>query len=393
MTDRAELKPFLDPALIQRSCAVASLSAEATQGFLDFAARVNADATLLAHASAAHWCLYETQDDCTPVIRQAEAAFGDDAKALRALMVLDSIRLIREKQTARTVPYEIMRAVLEHHPCATLRDYIAQNGHIGADAWIWSWYRTVGSGHLYGLGRLEFFHETWDYPWRAFGNDATGDLIVLLNAGLCFADDCYMSGELTWATTLQDTDTAIIGHPVLPDGRAGRIPICLERAEWRQVLGPGDIVLDMHVPGERPLTLDLIHDAMHQAESFFDHYYPGQSAKAFVCDSWLFSPELKRMLPPDSNILRWQREGYLLPNDSDGSDFLTFVFGASSIDPATAPRDTRLRRAVIGHLEQSGSLHCGGYLLMRKDLPRFGSQPYGVTSEQAIARLSIHPGD
>ena len=82
------------------------------------------------------------------------------------------------------------------------------------------------------------------------------------------------------------------------------------------------------------------------------------------------------MLPPGSNILRMQREGYLFPNGEDQESFLNFTFGAQSIDLATAPRDTRLRRAVIAHLEKGGTLRCGGFLLLRRDLARFGAQPY-----------------
>jgi hypothetical protein len=93
------------------------------------------------------------------------------------------------------------------------------------------------------------------------------------------------------------------------------------------------------------------------------------------------------MLPPESNIVRWQREGYLLPGDDDAESFLVFTFGSPTIDLATAPRDTRLRRAVVEHLAGGGQLRCGGYLLLRVDLGRFGAQPYRQASEQAIARL------
>ncbi len=378
---------FLSPAEIQRSCAEAALSAEATGVFLDFATHIRANPTLLAHATAAHHCLYETHDDCAPMVARVEAAFGDEARLLRALMVLDSIRLIREKQTARGVPYEVMRAVLEHHPCGTLRDYFIERGHVGADPWIWPWYRTVGSGDLYGLGRLEFFHGKWDYPWRVFAHTGTGEIVVLLDAGLRFTEDGYMFGATTWSSDVQETEEALIGHTVSPDGRAIRTPIRLARDQWRIVLGPGDTVLDMHIPGDMPLTLDLIRDALQRSESFFDRFYPGKPFSAWVCDSWLFSPQIKNMLPPESNILRWQREGYLLPSDSSPDYFLLFVFGTASIDYATAPRNTRLRRAVIEHLERGDPLNCGGYLLLRKDLDRFGTQPYRSDSAQAIARL------
>lgn len=382
--------PFLDPDGIQRNCAEAALNAEATQAFLDFAARIRADATLLAHAIATHYCFYETRDNYTPTVTQAEATFGDNAPVLRALMVLDSIRLVREKQGMRGVPIDITRATLERHPCPTLREYFAQHGQIGADDWIWWWYRTVGSGDLYRLNRLEFIPEAWDYPWRVMVNDATGETVVLLNAGLGFTDEGYMPGPTTWTSSLQETEDAITGHVVSPHGVALRPPVRLSRTEWRQFPGPGDRILDMHIPGDTPLTLEAIRDALQQSVSFFDHFYPDKPFVAWVCDSWLFSTQIEGMLPPESNILRWQREGYLLPNDSAGDDFLAFVFGTSHIDPATAPRDTRLRRAVIAHLERGGQLRCGGYLLLRRDLPHFGMQPYRVASKQAIARLTVN---
>ena len=68
-----------------------------------------------------------------------------------------------------------------------------------------------------------------------------------------------------------------------------------------------------------------------------------------------------------------------------------FMFGSAAIDLATAPQDTRLRRAIIAHLAAGGALRSGRYLLLRADLSRFGTQPYRQASEQAIARLLADP--
>jgi hypothetical protein len=380
---------FLDPAEIRRNCAEAELNDKTTQPLLDLAARIANDRDLLKVACDAHHWLFEQHTDDHAIARHTDAAFGDDAGLFRALLVLDSIRLIREKQAARGVPAEISRAVMAHHPIGTLQESVEKGERISVPAWMWHWYRTVGSGDLYRLGRIEFFHESWDYPWRVYTHDATGEIVVMLDAGLRFTEDGYTTGEMAWESQWHETDATITGNVVSPLGVAIRAPVKLARDQWSLTLGPGDIVLDMHIPGEIPLTLESIRDAMQRSESFFDHFYPGKPFKAWVCDSWLFSPQIKHMLPPDSNIMQWQREGYLLPNDAGPEDFLNFVFGASSIDPATAPRDTRLRRAVIEYLERGGeSLRSGGYLFLRKDLSRFGSQPYRVASEQAIARLA-----
>jgi len=366
---------FLDEREIAGNCAQAGLGELATQTLCDLARRISADPQLRQVASAAHQRVYDTNADFADVLRQADAALGAEADLLHSLFVLDSIRLVRQRHAARGVPPDIAQAVNQRHAVAWLKD-AEQRGHIGIADWMPGWLRTVASGHFYRLGRLEFFLERWGYPARAYTHVRTQELVLLAESGQRFTDDGYLTGDLTWTSTLIETDDAIIGTPITPRGVALPQPVRLPRAEWQLALGPGDPVLDLHIPAEGALTLDAIRDALVQAEPFFDRYYPDHQFAAYVCSSWLFSPQLQTMLASDSNILRWQHEGYLLPNDGGGADFLTITFGAQSIDIATAPRDTRLRRAVIAHLERGELLRCGGYLLLRRDLGRFGSQPY-----------------
>ncbi|MEO6060940.1 MAG: acyltransferase domain-containing protein [Thermoflexales bacterium] len=368
--------PFPNPPNVQAACAEAGLDAAITQAFLDFAARIGENPELAALAAAARDHLFEAVGDFALTVGRAEAAFGDDAPLLRGLMLLESIRRVQARQTARGVPASITRTTLERHSYSTLRDYAARNGRAGADAWIWSWYRTVGSGDLYRLGRLEFIPERWDYPFRVFENARAGAVIALLDADQRFDDAGYNVGPTTWATTLSEDEDAITGHPISPRGYALRTPKRLSRQDWHQVIGPAHIVLDLHVPGDIPLTLQSVGDALEQSGPFFARFYPDVAFVAFVCDSWLFSTQLETMLPADSNILRLQREGYLFPDGVGQDDFLNFTFGSPEIDPATAPRDTRLRRAILEHLARGETLRCGGFLYLRRDLPRFGSQPY-----------------
>ena len=367
---------FLDQQEIVYNCAQAGLGEIATQALRDLARRINADPQLRQVTVAAHQRVYDTNADFTDATRQADAALGAEADLLHALFVLDSIRLVRQRHAARGVSPNISWAVNQRHAIAWLREAEAQGERIGIADWMPRWFRTVASGHLYRLGRLEFFRERWDYPARAYTHVRTQELVLLAESGQRFTDDGYLTGDLTWTSTLIEADDAIIGTPITPRGAALPQRVRLPRDEWQIALGPGDPVLDLHIPGEGALTLDAIRDALVQAEPFFDHYYPEQKFVAYVCYSWLFSPQLETMLASDSNIVRWQHEGYLLPSDSGNDDFLTFTFGAQSIDIATAPRDTRLRRAVIAHLDRGELLRCGGYLLLRRDLGRFGSQPY-----------------
>jgi hypothetical protein len=386
--EQSSLAPrFLDPREIAQSCAEAELSEGATDAFLNLAARITTDPVLYEAAVAVHHKVYETTEEYEQAHSHADTVFVDDAPLLHALLMLESTRLVRERHHARGVPPEVSRAVNARHGSGWLKS--ADKGSpIMIDDWIPWWFRYVASGKLYRLGRLEFAIEAWEYPFGAYIHNQTNELIVLANAGLQLTDDGYVTGTQTWTTTLAEDDDAITGTPISPRGHALRQPVRLPRSEWQQILKAGDPIVDIHIPREGELSLEALHQAHADAEPFFDRYYPDQRFVAYICDSWMFSPQLEAMLGPDSNIVRWQREGYLLPSDDGADSFLTFTFGADTIDTATAPQDTRLRRAVIAHLDRGEPLRCGGYLLLRRDLDRFGAQPYRESSEQAIGEYT-----
>jgi hypothetical protein len=378
--------PFLDPHEIVRNSEAAQLGHAATQTMLDLAQRIVADPDLCRAASAAHHAIYETQGNYAAALHQADAALDTAADVLHTLLILDSMRLVRQKHQQRGVPSDISWAIQQPHIATWLKHQIDQRGQVGIQAWVPIWFRMIGSGNLHRLGRLEFLIQACEDPFRVYSNIHTQETIILAEAGQQFTDDGYLVGPVTWTTTLSESDDAVIGIPISPHGYALRQNVRLPRQEWQMVLGPGDTVLDMHVPAEGELSLAALRQALCQAEMFFDQYYPERAFVAYVCDSWLFSPQLEAMLPPESNILRWQHEGYLLPSEDGSESFLRFTFGSKTIDLATAPQDTRLRRAVIAHLASNGLLRCGKYMLLRRDLPHFGTQPYRQASEQTITR-------
>ena len=379
---------FLDEQTIVLNGADAGLEVATIQTLRELARRVSDDTNLRDIAVAAHTALFDTAVDAAEALQAAESTFGDAAGMLHALFVLDSLRLIRERQAARGAPASLARAVFARHGGSWLHKAEAR-GDIGSVDWIPGWLRTVASGHMYRLGRLEFVPVAFAYPQRVYRHVRTGEVVALFEAGEPFSDAGVQVGIHTWTSTFVEADDGIVGTPIHPRGRALRQVVRLPRDEWRLVLTSGDPVLDLHVPGEGPLTIASLRDAHVEAAAFFDQYYPEHPFVAYMCDSWLFSPLLEAMLGPDSNIVRWQHEGYLMPDDSQGEGMLEFTFGSEQIDTATAPRDTRLRRALLAHLEQGRPLSCGRYLFLREDLERFGSQPYREASARVIERLTV----
>jgi hypothetical protein len=74
-------------------------------------------------------------------------------------------------------------------------------------------------------------------------------------------------------------------------------------------------------------------------------------------------------------VVRFQREFYLFPFPGGPGFLWNFVFGEKITDPAAAPRDTSLRRAVLDWLAAGNELFdLPGVAFHSPDA--WGSQPY-----------------
>jgi hypothetical protein len=370
------IPPFRDPNAVATFLQSIELPDHTKQQLISFAEYLVANPQQAALYDSARQTLYTTDNDSQTDIAQAEQAMPQLRNALRGLLVLDCVRQVCDKQAARGVDPAISQALNDRHALAWLRgNFLGVLSDAPAD-WMPYWFRIVATGDMYRLGRLEFMVGKWHYQFRMFRRSSDGAIVALADDGLEYTAQGYLRDNPSLRTSFHDLPNEWRGNPVHPQGHILVQQISLAKHEWQAVLYSGVPVLEMHVPENLPMSLELLHDAMRQAIPFFAQYYPEHQAIAFTCNSWLFSPDLPSMLPAHSNILAWQRQGYLLPTTTENEWFLLFVFGTPTIDLATAPRDTSLRRAVINALEQGQPLRSASYVLLLEDLDRFGQQPY-----------------
>ena len=337
------------------------------------------------------------------------ALAGPRAGTVNALLILLTIPLVASRQQANGVPAEITRAVNERHAIGWLRS-LDDPGPVSVTDWHPLWFRTVASGRLYRAGRLEFEPIGFKHPFEVW-RQRTGEATVLVaEDGVRLSADGFLTGQLSsdpnsdpnsdqsWTSRRRQRDGALVANPVLPTGEVRRAPVRLPLADWHRVLARGGPVLDLHVPERTELSVTGLGDALHRAWELARQFHPEHHAAGFVCASWLFCPQLDDVLRTedgtpatgrDSRILRWQEEGYLFPDDAPDGSFLNWTFGARSIDPAVAPRDSRLRRGALRRLAAGEPLRSGGWLLLADDLARFGQRPYRDSSTATIIRTAI----
>ncbi|MGA4842620.1 acyltransferase domain-containing protein [Streptomyces sp. G45] len=129
-------------------------------------------------------------------------------------------------------------------------------------------------------------------------------------------------------------------------------------------LGPDDLCLSVHIPDFRgPLSPEACAESVDLAREFFPRHFPDERYEVAICHSWLLDPQLRRYLPADSNIVRFQDRFRLAETYGDEQPDDTvpvgFVFGDRDLPVAELPRRTRLERAVGDHLRAGGHWYAG----------------------------------
>ncbi|RSX57476.1 acyltransferase domain-containing protein [Bifidobacterium samirii] len=124
-------------------------------------------------------------------------------------------------------------------------------------------------------------------------------------------------------------------------------------------------VIAMHIPSDARLTPDACDESLDLARTFLTRFFPDWIGLPFVCESWLLSPALERLLPADSRILAFQRRFDILTTDDDAPDWREWVYRRSDAPIADLPEGTSLQRAMKRHLMAGGKVGTGTGTLCR----------------------------
>ena len=122
-------------------------------------------------------------------------------------------------------------------------------------------------------------------------------------------------------------------------------------ADLRESAGPSGRALGIHIPEAGPLSPHLCDESLAKARTFFTRHFPDEQYQLGTCDSWLLDEQLSEYLPPDSNIMRFQRRFTLLPDRLvNDQAVMRFIFYQNQTVLDDLPQSTSLQRAVVQHL-------------------------------------------
>lgn len=379
---------------VRAACDDADFPADLSSALLQVAARIAGDPSIRALAQTRHIELYRTEPFPTQQVRVWPLLADDrhpDADLIYVLIALSGVPEMRALYHRRGISDTIYRHGLTDllRWMQQYRTHLSPTGAWGLAPRYLTWLRHHFKGELFHLGRLQFEPGAASTGAHFFRHVASGRVLALSDAGETYRSDGQLQGaggvtdpDGTWTATFHRDETRAAGYPMSPYGHAMRDLVSLPLDAWHPVLSPGDPVLNVHMPAGSPMGFEACGESFAQALEFFPRHFPERPFAAFTCSSWLLDPQLDGPLMPESNIVRFQRQVYLLPSASDGKSTLDRVFGRTELDTATAPRDTALRRAVLDLLAGGGHIRSGRCVVFPEDIRTgaWGAQQYRRTT-------------
>ncbi len=291
------------------------------------------------------------------------------------LCVLEGRKALR----ARGVPESYDRDIPERMTRKQLKKYV-QTGDIRFDDYPWD--MNFYCCQIFLMDRFYFIPYRWGDAPTAWRNTETGAVTALWRAGDRVRRDGQLDGTNgitdpeAFTTVLEESDSAIRGNRVLPEGRISPETVTLDRSVWRKALGENDYLLALHIPGGEGYTPERVKSSCEKALAFYDRYYPEYDYKGFWSESWLYDPGLREILKPERNIIRVQKQFYCYPTEEGDRMIRLEVLGDENADGLGRMPRNSLERGMFAVWERGDRFHTTGMFLLREEVSRIGRDPY-----------------
>ncbi len=280
---------------------------------------------------------------------------------------------------ARGVPEAYDRDIPERMTRKQLRKY-TETGDIRFRDYPWD--MNFFCCAIFLLDRFYFLPYRWEEPATVWRNRETGKVRAIWPGGVKVRRDGQLDGvngvfdPEAFETVYEETEERIRANPVLPEGRIAPGAVTLEKRCWEKVVGDGDYLLGLHIPGGEGYMPERVRSSCEQALAFFDRYYPEYTYKGFWSESWLFDPGLAELLGPERNIVRVQRQFYRFPTMEGDNMTRLEVLGSSKADYRKMTPRSSLERGLFAAWDRGERFHCTGMFLLREETPAIGTEPY-----------------
>jgi hypothetical protein len=324
--------------------------------------------------SARNRCDVDNYHNMTPTCMESHSDYYS------LIMLLACVEPSMEQLKQRGVP-EIYYENIPFRPMEVqLRKFI-ETGDVKVEDFPWD--MNFYTCAIFLFDRFFFIPYRFEDKFKMFRNNKSNKVMALSDAEEVFRRDGQVDGingvfDVTghFKTVWQENDCQIIANPINPMGFVEQQTVTLDKAEWYEVLKPGDLLLGWHIPSGPGYTPERLKNSMELALEFYNKYFSDMQILGFWSESWLYDSRLSLMLPEESNIISMQRQFYIYPiNEGDG--MLRYeVFGDFKADPSKVELKTSLQKKAAAYMKNGARFNTPSMVLLREEIALIGKSPY-----------------
>lgn len=127
-----------------------------------------------------------------------------------------------------------------------------------------------------------------------------------------------------------------------------------------EVIKKGTFVIAVHIPSGKPLDISQCKKSFESAYDFFVSLFPNKTV-IFYCGSWLLAPDNKKLLPPNSNIVKFMDFFKISAAENTIEKDFWRIFGkADCSDFKSLPKNNSLRR-IYAECAEKGKIPLSGH--------------------------------
>lgn len=237
-----------------------------------------------------------------------------------------------------------------------------KNGYWGIVEWHWNMLCAGGCMFMFGILKFVPGEFTGDFPvitdGKRYVSLAGGEFFVGKEGELVDSEE-----KSVGVTSFYEDDEKYIGNVISADGRVELCKTEFPKSVWKDYLRKGSHTIEIHIPAKIPYKPEPIKEAYKLALEFFKDFYPDHNAKAITGYSWIFSPQLNKVLPPDSNILAVNDSMHILP-----------VIGSYGADCMFIREGSSLQKRIAEECEKGTEFHYGIMYTPVDEIESFGKK-------------------
>jgi len=282
--------------------------------------------------------------------------------------LLPSVERTVQRFRDRNVPESVIADTLKQYEGCI--DTVKKRwGYLGYNGIYFNWMTLTVNNAIMTVGRLQYEIRDFSGLLSAFRNKE-GETVLLADQirvnkdGVGIHYEKIADNKEAMHCQIQETEEYYMGNVISPEGFVTTEVRMLPKAQWEKVLSHGDLSISIHIPASGKLTDALCMESYREAKRIFAECFPDMAFKTYFCHSWLMDPQLRAMLKPDSNILKFMSRYSLYPYEaSENDDVFAFVFTDPFKTYADLPETTSLMRSIKQHYLSGKSIYvCGGIL-------------------------------